>query len=77
MEEGFLEPTKTLPQSISYVMPHPLYVNTILPIASMMEWKRRETRRGGGGRRGGSNGARNQVIFGCTTEVWEPIFIKS
>ena len=27
--------------------------------------------------RGGSNGARNQVIFGYTTEVWEPIFVKS
>ena len=83
MEEGFLEPTKPLPQDISYVVPHPLYANTILPIASMMLCTGVEEKRNGEEKQGGevegrdgSNGARNQVLFGYTTEVWEPIFIE-
>ena len=49
----------------------------------VMYWSGREEKRNGeekqGGEvegRSGSDGARNQVIFGYTTKVWEAIFIK-
>ena len=53
------------------------------PIASMMLCTGVEEKRNGEEKQGGevegrdgSNGARNQVNIGYTTEVWEAIFIK-